>query len=143
MRTKSGLLKVFALFALPLALIISLFCSNVQIENSAAQTSSNSSIENYDDYIDYFRANQSEDINDSIVLIYDALVDNLDQIKTGSFEFSLRSYNGFDSLAKLSESEQYRAWLGAINALKYDDPTPFSIDLTQMAYDYCILRSNV
>ena len=143
MRTKSGLLKVFALFALPLALIISLFCSNVQIENSAAQTSSNSSIENYDDYIDYFRANQSEDINDSIVLIYDALVDNLDQIKTGSFEFSLRSYNGFDSLAKLSESEQYRAWLGAINALKYDDPTLFFIDFTQIDYDYSIFRNNV
>ena len=143
MRTKSGLLKVFALFALPLALIISLFCSNVQIENSAAQASSDSSIENYDDYIDYFRANQDEDINDSIVLIYDALVDNLDQIKTGSFEFSLRSYNGFDSLAKLSESEQYRAWLGAINALKYDDPTLFFIDFTQIDYDYSIFRNNV
>lgn len=143
MRTKSGLLKVFALFALPLALIISLFCSNVQIENSAAQTSSDSSIENYDDYIDYFRANQDEDMNSSIVLIYDALVDNLDQIKTGSFEFSLRSYNGFDSLAKLSESEQYRAWLGAINALKYDDPTLFFIDFTQIDYDYSIFRNNV
>ena len=143
MRTESGLLKVFALFALPLALIISLFCSNVQIENSAAQTSSDSSIENYDDYIDYFRANQSEDINDSIVLIYDALVDNIDQIKTGSFEFSLRSYNGFDSLAKLSESEQYRAWLGAINALKYDDPMLFFIDFTQIDYDYSIFRNNV
>ena len=143
MRTKSGLLKVFALFALSLALIISLFCSNVQIENSAAQASSDSSIENYDDYIDYFRANQDEDINDSIVLIYDALVDNLDQIKTGSFEFSLRSYNGFDSLAKLSESEQYRAWLGAINALKYDDPTLFFIDFTQIDYDYSIFRNNV
>ena len=81
MRTKSSLLKVFALFALPLALIIFLFCSNVQIENSAAQTNSDSSIENYDDYIDYFRANQDEDINSSIVLIYDALVDNIDQIK--------------------------------------------------------------
>lgn len=143
MRTKSGLLKVFALFALPLALIISLFCSNVQIENSAAQTSSDSSIENYDDYIDYFRANQDEDINSSIVLIYDALVENIYQIKTGSFEFSLRSYNGFDSLAKLSESEQYRAWLGAINALKYDDPTLFFIDFTQIDYDYSIFRNNV
>ena len=136
MRTKSSLLKVFALFALPLALIIFLFCSNVQIENSAAQTNSDSSIENYDDYIDYFRANQDEDINSSIVLIYDALVDNIDQIKTGSFEFSLRSYNGFDSLATLSESEQYRAWLGAINALKYDDPTLFFIDFTQIDFDY-------
>ena len=143
MRTESGLLKVFALFALPLALIISLFCSNVQIENSAAQTSSDSSIENYDDYIDYFRANQDEDINSSIVLIYDALVENIYQIKTGSFEFSLRSYNGFDSLAKLSESEQYRAWLGAINALKYDDPTLFFIDFTQIDYDYSIFRNNV
>ena len=143
MRTKSGLLKVFALFALPLALIISLFCSNVQIENSAAQTSSDSSIENYDDYIDYFRANQDEDINSSIVMIYDALVENIYQIKTGSFEFSLRSYNGFDSLAKLSESEQYRAWLGAINALKYDDPTLFFIDFTQIDYDYSIFRNNV
>ena len=135
-RIKSRLLKVFALFALPLALIISLFCSNVQIENSAAQTSSNSSIENYDDYIDYFRDNQEEDVNSSIVMLYDVLVDNFDEIKTGSFEISLRSYDGFSQLVRLSEKDQYRAWLGAVNALKYDDPTWFFVDFTQVDYNY-------
>lgn len=136
MKTKSVIFKVIFMVILPILLMISLFSLN-SIKDQSFAASSNTSIDNYDDYIDYFRANQDEDINDSIVLIYDALVDNIETIKTGSFEFSLKSYDGFNNLVSLSEEDQNRAWLAAINALKFDDPTLFFIDFTQVYFD-CI-----
>ena len=130
MKVKKFYIINFLCFCLILSLAFLPYLFDKKQQSSYANTSV--SIEQCDDYIDFFRGNINDDINRYIVMLYDALYNNFDLMKNGSFEISLKNYANYNSFVSLSTEEKYRAWAGAINAIKYDVPEIFFVNFTEV-----------
>ncbi len=128
MKVKKFYITNFLCFCLILSLAFLPYLFDKKQQNSYAYSSV--SIEECDDYIDYFRGNINNDINKYIVMLYDALYDNFNLMKNGSFEISLKDYDNYNGFVSLSTQEKYRSLAGAINAIKYDVPEIFFVDFT-------------
>ena len=113
-----------------LVLCLSIFCGAYNFKPSKTEAYSSTSIENYDDYIDYYKANSSEPVNRGVVAFYQAIESNIEELKSGRFEISMREEGLYDQISSLSSNDLYRAWAGAANALLYDDPENFFIEFT-------------
>ena len=95
---------------------------------------SSTAIENYDDYIDYVKANPTG-VNKYIPEVYNLFLANLDEIQTGEFSLSLKSLSksSFNEIKKLPEDDIYKLWLGVSNCLKFDNPELFYIDFSEIS----------
>ena len=111
-----------------LVLCLSIFCGAYNFKPSKTEAYSSTSIENYDDYIDYYKANSSEPVNRGVVAFYQAIESNIEELKSGRFEISMREEGLYNQISSLSSNDLYRAWAGAANALLYDDPENFFIE---------------
>ena len=111
-----------------LVLCLSIFYGAYNIKPSKTEAYSSTSIENYDDYIDYYKANSSEPVNRGVVAFYQAIESNIEELKSGRFEISMREEGLYDQISSLSSNDLYRAWAGAANAILYDDPENFFIE---------------
>ncbi len=121
-----------------LTLLLSLFACVLTIlflpYNKAQASTNDVSIEDCDDYIDYFKANENEGLNKYIIMLYEAFCSNIEEVKTGSFEISLKNETNYKTFVNLSNDDKYIAWSGAANALKYDIPELFFVDFTKVEF---------
>lgn len=116
-----------------LLLCLSFFVGIIPIStNQQAEGASSTSIENYDDYIDYFKANTDDPLNNALVAFYTAFENNIEEIKSGSFEISMREEGLYNAVKSLSYQDIHSALAGAVNAFMYDNPENFFIDFTQI-----------
>lgn len=111
-----------------LVLCLSIFCGAYNFKPSKTEAYSSTSIENYDDYIDYYKANSSEPVNRGVVAFYQAIESNIEELKSGRFKISMREEGLYNQISSLSSNDLYRAWAGAANAILYDDPENFFIE---------------
>lgn len=119
-----------------LVLCLSIFCGAYNIKPSKTEAYSSISIENYDDYIDYYKANSSEPVNRGVVAFYQAIESNIEELKSGRFIISMREEGLYDQISSLSSNDLYRAWAGAANALLYDDPESFFIEFRAITISF-------
>lgn len=127
-----SLFSVICFVCLILCLGIVYGGSLIATQNKVEAVSSSTSIENYDDYIDYYRANSSEPVNRGVIAFYEAIDNNIEEVKSGSFTISMRDEGVYSQLSSLSTDDLYRAWAGAANALLYDNPENFFIEFTNI-----------
>ncbi len=119
-----------------LVLCLSIFCGAYNFKPSKTEAYSSTSIENYDDYIDYYKANSSEPVNRGVVAFYQAIESNIEELKSGRFIISMREEGLYDQISSLSSNDLYRAWAGAANALLYDDPESFFIEFRAITISF-------
>lgn len=119
-----------------LVLCLSIFCGAYNFKPSKTEAYSSTSIENYDDYIDYYKANSSEPVNRGVVAFYQAIESNIEELKSGRFIISMREEGLYNQISSLSSNDLYRAWAGAANALLYDDPESFFIEFRAITISF-------
>lgn len=88
-------------------------------------------IEDCDNYIDYIRKNQDDETNYYLLKIYNAFIDNLDEMKAGENSISLKNYL---SRNELNEAYYYiaDATAGALTCLIFDNPELFYLSFDNM-----------
>ena len=133
--TKISTIFVFLLIAVSFFMVIQL-----PREEYISYAFESNQLENYDDYIDYIKANPTG-LNIYIASVYDLLIQNIDEIKSeDGFSISLSTLKNFSEIKKLSSEEQLKVLAGAFNILKFDNPELFFIDFEKISVQQSLLN---
>ena len=86
-------------------------------------------IEDASSYADFLRGNSSDKANYYAVIMYEAIIDNVDEMKAGSTEISIADYA---PSADFNEMYDYvfQASAGALSCLRLDNPELFWLDFS-------------